>query len=360
MKHIIYLTTNKTNNKIYIGVHKTENPNIFDGYLGCGVFANAPKSYMNPKTVFQRAVKKYGVNNFYRTTLHVFDTLEEALNMEASLVDLDFIQRTDTYNMVIGGGMPPNLSKTIYQFDLQGNLIKQWKNQVEVTNFYDCYDDMILNCIKQKRSFLDCYWGHDIEIDVSKYRLSRTKSIYQYNSEGTLLQVFNNVRDAALKLDIDKNRIVNAVNNRTSVDGCYFLTINTSIQEVLEYRKTKKGSKKRVYRYTLDNKFDTEFDSVAEAAKMSGLKKGHSISTAIKKFSTSAGYKWSFIKAEIFPEVALVSEIIPQKVGVYDTNGELIKSFDTVTLCQKEFPSCRRVLRGERKHAHGYTFKYIS
>ena len=291
MKHIIYLTTNKTNNKIYIGVHKTENPNIFDGYLGCGVFANAPKSYMNPKTVFQRAVKKYGVNNFYRTTLHVFDTLEEALNMEASLVDLDFIQRTDTYNMVIGGGMPPNLSKTIYQFDLQGNLIKQWKNQVEVTNFYDCYDDMILNCIKQKRSFLDCYWGHDIEIDVSKYRLSRTKSIYQYNSEGTLLQVFNNVRDAALKLDIDKNRIVNAVNNRTSVDGCYFLTINTSIQEVLEYRKTKKGSKKRVYRYTLDNKFDTEFDSVAEAAKMSGLKKGHSISTAIKKFSTSAGYK---------------------------------------------------------------------
>ena len=45
MKYIVYLTTNlkslyKNTPKIYIGVHKTEDPEIFDGYIGCGCWVN--------------------------------------------------------------------------------------------------------------------------------------------------------------------------------------------------------------------------------------------------------------------------------------------------------------------------------
>ena len=52
MKYIVYQTVCKTNKKIYIGVHSTENPDIFDGYLGCGVYIYRPSSYQNANTPF--------------------------------------------------------------------------------------------------------------------------------------------------------------------------------------------------------------------------------------------------------------------------------------------------------------------
>ncbi len=33
MNYIVYKTTCLVNNKIYVGVHRTEDPNIFDGYF---------------------------------------------------------------------------------------------------------------------------------------------------------------------------------------------------------------------------------------------------------------------------------------------------------------------------------------
>lgn len=71
MKYIVYLTTNKINNKIYIGVHETEDPDIFDGYIGCGAYLNKPSSYNKGKTHLHNAILKYGTSAFHRHTLKV-------------------------------------------------------------------------------------------------------------------------------------------------------------------------------------------------------------------------------------------------------------------------------------------------
>ena len=86
MKYIVYLTKNLKSkvgelNKIYIGVHGTQHENIFDGYIGCGVDIYRPASYLNPKTPFQWAVKKYGPKAFTRTTLQIFDNEEDAYTL---------------------------------------------------------------------------------------------------------------------------------------------------------------------------------------------------------------------------------------------------------------------------------------
>ena len=133
-KYIVYKTTNLINNKIYIGVHRT-NTDINDGYIGCGVdsYASATENFK-----FHRAVKKYGYKNFKRETLYEFpDSLEgmkAAYEKESELVTEEFILRNDVYNMSLGGKFPSNLlEKTVYQFDLQGNYITYYKSLHKAT-----------------------------------------------------------------------------------------------------------------------------------------------------------------------------------------------------------------------------------
>lgn len=359
MKYIIYLTTNQQNNKIYIGVHSTDTPYKFDGYLGCGVYENSPKSYMNGGTIFQRAVKKYGPKQFKRKTLKVFNTLDEALNYEATLVNEDFVKRIDTYNMIVGGGCPPNLSKKVYQFDMNGFLLKEWDNQIVVTEYYNCYKDAIYESIKNKRSFKDCYWSNLPTINIEEFRLNKTnKFVYQYNTDGNLLGIFESIQEASEKLDIDKNRIVNALAQKSNVEDCYFLSATQNIFDVLEWRKSKVGNKKIVYRYTLNKKYDCEFESLADAAKALNLKSKSGISAAIKDTNkSSGGYYWSLTKSDTLPEVQHQKELTPQSVDVFDLEGNFIKNFETISECIKEYPYCRKVLRGERKSSQGFTFK---
>ena len=86
--HIIYKTTNKINDKIYMGLHSTDK--LEDGYLGSG-------------WILKHALKKHGRENFTREILLVLTSRDEAREIEAMLVDESFTNRSDTYNLEIGG-----------------------------------------------------------------------------------------------------------------------------------------------------------------------------------------------------------------------------------------------------------------
>lgn len=105
-------------------MHKTEDPDVFDGYLGCNVYATHPSSYAHPETPFQFAVKKYGPSKFKRFIIKVFDTAKEAFALEEEIVDLAFVKRKDTYNINLGG-CGGRIGKPFYQFDLKGALLKK-------------------------------------------------------------------------------------------------------------------------------------------------------------------------------------------------------------------------------------------
>jgi hypothetical protein len=73
---------------IYIGMHETDN--LEDSYLGSG-------------KRLKRAIKYYGKQFFKRRILHVFETRLEASEKERELVNEKFVERDDTYNIMLGG-----------------------------------------------------------------------------------------------------------------------------------------------------------------------------------------------------------------------------------------------------------------
>jgi len=112
MKHyLVYQVTNLINEKIYIGIHITEN--VEDGYMGSG-------------RRVRKAIKRHGLINFKKEILFDFDNPEDMVAKEIELVDRTFIARKDVYNIQIGGN-GWNSFDTVTVKDSSGNCFRVHK-----------------------------------------------------------------------------------------------------------------------------------------------------------------------------------------------------------------------------------------
>ena len=357
MKYIVYLTTNLVNKFIYIGVHKTENLDKWDHYLGCGCYDNSPKSYNCRETAFQCAVAKYGPKNFFRKTLKVYDTLEKALELEAKIVTLSFIERTDVYNQTVGGGYPPSPEKQIYQYDLEGNFIREWESIKSITAHFKVNKDRIRMVIDDKRSFEASYWSEEcfLKLDITEYRPSSRGSIRQYTTKGVFLKSFKNTTEASKALDIEREKITNAIYGKYATEGYWFLKEGETIESYLD------GSIKiepPVYMYDSTGILFKKFKNISEVKREYSYNK-NDLKRAIKNNNLFHEYYWSFNKYDnILLENPEIESKKPRKVYQYTLEGDFVREWNSITECRKQFPSVLQVCLGKRNHCKKFKFSF--
>jgi len=273
LKYIVYITVNTVNGKFYFGVHET-NPEVFDGYIGDGVYR---QSNANDNRAFHKAVRKYGYDKFKRTTIKIFPHTEEGLkaafDFEAEIVNSTLLKSKTCYNTALGGqGAPrPDIRKTVYMFDLNGNYLRSFKSvkdaavYLQTDNINSSCKSIRNNCLGKTQSSLGYFWSYKKEFTYKKPEL--WKKIAQYTLSGKFIRTFNNIAEAEETLQI--STINQAIRKNYACGGYQWKYFEGEIPlEIPKYISTcNKNLIIPILMFDLNNNLIKEYNSVKECIK---------------------------------------------------------------------------------------------
>lgn len=363
MKYIVYLTKNCKNtvnglNLIYIGVHATNDPSIFDGYIGCGVYKHQPSTYMYPKTPFQYAVKKYGVDAFERVVLFIYDDEISAYKKEAELVDLNFIKQAHVYNACIGGDIAHNYKK-LYQFDLTGKLQKVWDFSIEAYEFFGYPLERFEYAIHHKHPFLDSLWGRSPVIDITEYSTKlhgNPRITYLYSKDGKFLSEFYSQTDCSEYLGVKNSTITKAVVTQQLIKNNYY--VSETLVDLFLPKPRIKYSKEEFYLYDDTNKFLGKYLG-KEIMPIINLYSWRDLSDVLKL--NNGWYKNYYISLEMINQIPEKQFVKSIRVDVFDKYGNFIETLNTVKEVREKYkvPSSKiKNLEMGDRYFDNYIFKY--
>lgn len=358
-KFIVYCTTCTENNKIYIGVHKC-NPNIFDGYIGCGVYIKQPHTYNQSKTRFQAAVQKYGIKCFERKTIAIFDNEEDAYLMEADIVNEKFLSRNDVYNMILGGqgGDRGINAKPCYQYDLNGNFIKEFSNRQDASRFVNRGFTTIKRAISDKVPAANFYWSEN-KTDKLNLKEFKTKDnripVFQYYNTGEYECCFESVSDAARSNNSCSTNISRACKQGYLCNNKYF---SYEFKTQFSIAKTEQLKNIPIYQYDLNGTFLKEFENIETARKELEIRYNPYNSFKLGKPDKN-GWQWNIEKLEKMPDKT-IKKPVARSIAQYDLNGNFIRNFNTISEAVSIYGTgVKHCLCGRNKQSKGYTYKYI-
>lgn len=366
MKYTVYKTINL--NEIidnhyceYIGVHQEIDINNISNYIGCGVVSTQPHTYENPSTNFQKAVAKYGPENFKKEILYIYDNINDAYAKEEELVNYDYLKLPYVYNMVLGGKLGVAKSNfnlntlPVYQFDINGNLLRYWNSTLDIAKHYNVSCKRIGNIINGGYLYDNTYLSHNEIIDISNRPKDHRKCVYLYNDSGNFIQQFKSRTDCASFLNCCPQSISKAIIQKSRIKNHY--VSNKLINQFIP--KVKNDIKKiPIHVYDVNNNYYGVY-IYKELFPIINLYSTRKIWDAI--YSNNGWYKNYYLTFNKIDSVPNKVHFDMKKVSVYDLDGNFIQEFKSIIDARRAYKinqlKMQQYLWGMRKH-NKYIFKY--
>ena len=267
-----------------------------------------------------------------------------------------------------------NYGKRILQYDMSGVFVAEYKNCYDAAKKVAGSASSIQLCTKRKNKTSNGYiWRKANDIPPTKEEIEDANpkpsvnriSVYQYDFSGNLVQEYCSVFEAKTVTGISD--ISSASNGNKKTAGGYiwkkFRTDKLPDSELNKSLTKNQNTWKRVVQYSMDGKFISEYPSVAEAKRNTGLSGISSVLCGRAK--TAGGYIWKknndgYLTSH---EISRANDTTPhhcKSVVQYNKDGLIVKYYPTIMHAKAEtgIKDISECLHGRCKTAGGYIWKY--
>lgn len=294
--YTVYKHKNKLNGKVYIGI---TGRNVKDrwGYNGNGYCRNP---------YFNKAIKKYGWDNFDHKILYENLTKEQAEQMEMKLIAYyDSTNRDKGYNIDKGGSGAERLTeetkrkiseshKGIIPNEETRKKLSKAKSGKNNPNYGKKMSDKHKEILRKSR---ENYVRTQETID--KVIKARGYVVFQYDMYGNYIQKFYSANDAGRKLNISMSSIKQCCKKNYSHAGGYLWRYekdgyieNHNIDE--EARNIKFGNGVAVDQFDLNGNYINTYSSCVEAARQMNCSTSNIRDCLKNRQAHAKGFKWKY------------------------------------------------------------------
>lgn len=296
MKWIIYKHTSPSG-KSYIGQTRQLDVKLR--------WANG-SGYKKHNTIFYKAIKKYGWNNFAHEIIEDNIQTQELANEREVYWIAYFDSFKNGYNSTPGGyNVGDNVaSKPVLQIDANNpkNIIAKYKSAMEASRTTGiCARNIGACCLKQGQITAGgYYWCFENNFSNFTPRIKRQgktnlRKVYCFETDS----VFNSIVEASNKLNIAKDGIYCCCKNKQATAGnCHFCYFEDKENYIFIDKKTKDKKQANyiinpIYQIEIKTlKILQEYNSISHAEKCTGISHQQIGKCVNKKYISAGGYYW--------------------------------------------------------------------
>jgi hypothetical protein len=240
-------------------------------------------------------------------------------------------------------------TRQVHQYSLSKKYIATFQTLDEAAKVANIKKMSIMHCLNKLTMTAGKYiWSYT---ELTKNEIVR--EVYQYSLDGKYIATFKNIDEASNTLNIYKSAIGNCLSKMTKSAG-NFAWYDTKLdnieqksenEEKTEVKKLdiqflkRKETKKTVYCYDLKGKLLHEFLGLEEASEKTGVdKKAISVCCLGKDNRKKTGnyqFRYEKINDEDIPEYVRTKGDTAKKVFKFDSNGEVLASYNSIREASK-------------------------